>query len=382
MNSNTTRRRWVTAAALMGLAPWVGGCNPGARRPDGPQAEPLSVPQQAHAGESPGLRSRLQGTLVATSGSLVMVNLATGISRVHNLPGGTAAVTTVDTSGRLVRLHRRPVDRDDWQLESIGPGGERQPVWRVSDDLRDPIRQPALSGDGRQLAWVARPAQPPAGSTAEAWARQDWSVGGLMLLSTALPQGSAQPRALGVQVLATALVPHALSWLPDHQHVAVVTPGSRGERGQAVRGEIAWPDAQVELLHTATGERRRLGAGRQVWASVRGTTLLVAARGADPYSSHGPADLRLIDPSTGGEPSTAALTHRPADLRGVIGWLQDRYLVYRATVTPGAPSGLTVGNSPLVGAKLLEAVKVMDVRTGEFLTVLEGVDPRSRLSVA
>jgi len=65
----------------------------------------------------------------------------------------------------------------------------------------------------------------------------------------------------------------------------------------------------------------------------------------------------------------------------VIGWLDDRYLVYRGDVTPGAPSGLTTGNSPLVGPKRLQAVKVMDSQTGEFLTVLEGVDPRWPFSV-
>jgi hypothetical protein len=34
-----------------------------------------------------------------------------------------------------------------------------------------------------------------------------------------------------------------------------------------------------------------------------------------------------------------------------------------------------------VGPKRLQAVKVMDSQTGEFLTVLEGVDPRWPFSV-
>lgn len=380
MSNHPVRRRRLVVASVVGWAPFLAACNPGARRPEGLQAEPLSVPRQAHAGESPGLRARLQGTLVAASGRLLTLNLSTGVSRLHALPGGTAAVTAVDAGGHLVRLHRRPIERDDWQLERVDAAGERQSLWRAPDDQRDPIRQPALSGDGGALAWVARPSQLPSGVGAEAWARQDWHVGALTLLSTASP--SAPPRVPGVQVLATALMPHALSWLPDHQRLALITPGPRGERGQAVRGEVAWPDAQVELFHLPTGQRRRLGAGRQVWASVRGSTLMVASRGADAWSGHGPDDLRLIDPQQGDEPVSVKLNHRPAELRAVIGWLDDRYLVYRGAVTPGAPSGLTVGNSPLVGAKLLEAVKVMDVRTGEFLTVLEGVDPRSRLAVA
>ncbi len=76
-----------------------------------------------------------------------------------------------------------------------------------------------------------------------------------------------------------------------------------------------------------------------------------------------------------------ALSHTPKEVTAVLAWLDDRYLVYRGNVTPGAPSGLTTSNSPLVGPKLLQAVKVMDTQTGEFLTVLEGVDPRSRIAV-
>ena len=75
------------------------------------------------------------------------------------------------------------------------------------------------------------------------------------------------------------------------------------------------------------------------------------------------------------------LNHIPPEITAVLAWVNDRYLIYRGDVTSGAPSGLTTGNSPLVGPKRLQAVKVMDTYTGEYLTILEGVDPRRKIKV-
>jgi hypothetical protein len=48
--------------------------------------------------------------------------------------------------------------------------------------------------------------------------------------------------------------------------------------------------------------------------------------------------------------------------------------------TKGGPAKWTKNNSPLVGTKPMIAIKIFDLKTGEFQTVLKSVDPRDKVS--
>lgn len=374
------RRRLLLGCGSLPLLATI-GCASGASRPEGPQALPLSSPQRPYEGETPGLRARLRGTLVGAYGragavTVVAVDLATGQRRETPAPAG-AYPRPHDDSGRIIRaLHQPPVIQ--WQAAAA----PARTLWRAPQGVEslEPVRLLSVSPDGARVAWVVAPQ-----------GQRSWQVGRLLVLDieAAAGQGEgASARDLGGEILATSLVRDALAWFPDSRHLAVAARGPLGRQQPAPTVSRAEPDPQIEIVDVVQGTRRVLGPGREVWVPPDGGPLLVRrhaldARHPDPKAAHDawaypPRDLWLMDVESG---AAHPLPRVPPEITGVIAWLDQRHLVYRGHVTPGAPSGLTTGNSPLVGPKRLQAIKVMDVQTGEFLTVLDGVDPRSTLWV-
>lgn len=65
---------------------------------------------------------------------------------------------------------------------------------------------------------------------------------------------------------------------------------------------------------------------------------------------------------------------------GVIGFVEPSLPLYWAWPTEGARRGWTTSNSPLVGPKPMRTLKVMDLATGEFRTVIPSIDPRRTVS--
>lgn len=63
-----------------------------------------------------------------------------------------------------------------------------------------------------------------------------------------------------------------------------------------------------------------------------------------------------------------------------VALIDQRYLLFTGAAHPQSPRELTVNNSPLVGPKTMLALKVMDLQTQAVLTLLEGVDPRRRIT--
>ncbi|MGL4230392.1 MAG: hypothetical protein ACRCWJ_03415, partial [Casimicrobium sp.] len=72
-----------------------------------------------------------------------------------------------------------------------------------------------------------------------------------------------------------------------------------------------------------------------------------------------------------------AMTHH-----GVIGFASSKHVVYWAEPYAGRETQYTLSNSPLVGPKKLLSLRVANIDTGEFVTVVERIDPRARPSVA
>jgi len=64
-----------------------------------------------------------------------------------------------------------------------------------------------------------------------------------------------------------------------------------------------------------------------------------------------------------------------------LGFPAQNILAFRALPTQGdASSGWTTGNSPIVGPKPLTTVKLSNLDTGEFQTIVSGLDPRDPTS--
>lgn len=386
---NGTRRRLL----LAGLAGWLGtGCTTGASPPPGPQAQPMSLPSGRYAGESQTLGQRLRGTLVARHrfgphGEGFELDLRSGTRTGRAASGGwpNGSFSEPDAQGRVVfSWSRGPQESRQTGLDMLERSGQRRTLWQAAAPDY-PAPDLALSFNGQALAFLVR-------APGHEQSKGTPTVLRLWVLDTG-PPTSAKPLLEAHHVL-SGLVDSCLSWLGDNRHLAVVVQGPRGRAAGVPALSREEPDAQVMVVDTHTGQTRATLPGRQVWSSSDGASLLVRQHeipaGLDAAEARRrrawtlrPTDLvrRTV---TGPDISIGPpepLPHVPPEITAALGWLDDRYLVYRGDVTPGAPSGLTTGNSPLVGPKRLEAVKVMDTRTGEFVTVLEGVDPRSPVTV-
>jgi len=397
-------RRNVLSMSAVALAAAITGCASGARAPDGPIAPEMSLPAGAHAGETASLRTRLRGTLMGWMGprdrrELFELNLQTGERRMRPLNGLDTPVrpwqsSEPDRQGRVAIGVYTPDDKASPAssgFDLLGPSGQRQPLVRLNEPARVFSSESALSFDGNRLAHLRAPIPPSAPDAP----RRGTVVA--FHLWIAYSDGHTEARRLFADplVLGDGLLGDTISWFPDNRHLAVVVQGPRGRAAGAPTLSRDEPDAQVLVVDTDSGQHRPMGPGRQVWVSSDGQSVLVRLHEVSAEAASGPTKNRP-PPAWAQRPTQLvrraarpngefgppqALAHTPQDITAVLAWLDDRYLVYRGDVTPGAPSGLTTSNSPLVGPKRLQAVKVMDTQTGEFLTVLEGVDPRSRIAV-
>ncbi len=71
-----------------------------------------------------------------------------------------------------------------------------------------------------------------------------------------------------------------------------------------------------------------------------------------------------------------AMTHR-----GLVGFAGSTHVTYWAEPFTGRETQYTRSNSPLVGPKKLLSLRIANIENGEFVTVVERIDPRSRPSV-
>ncbi len=125
----------------------------------------------------------------------------------------------------------------------------------------------------------------------------------------------------------------------------------------------------VETVDVVSGATETIALGMNaVWSPDQGTLLFASS------IDH----LELRELATG--------VSRPLYLPGYVGrypWVRfvgPRRVLYRAVPTTGALPGFTGHNSPLIGPKQLVTLKVADVDTLQFTTVLDDLDPRHDLS--
>jgi hypothetical protein len=166
-----------------------------------------------------------------------------------------------------------------------------------------------------------------------------------------------------------------LSWFPDGQRMAFAALVSKDQvptgplEPDRFGGDTAgWPQVSaVDVLDTETSETEILHPGRNPVVSTDGRTVLVV-------------DFeyrwRLVDTAT--RQSTPVRV--PGQWGAPIALIDSRLVLYRGYPTAGTPIRLTAANSPLSGPKLMLSVKVADIDSSEFQTILPYFDPRTHVS--
>ena len=302
--------------------------------------------------ETPALRQRITGTLVTTEpvGGIVAIDLATltsksirptnaGRSAVHSLSepdeeGRVMLVTGVVSAERRYTVHMTNGDKE--QTLFTGPG---DPLWDNAISLV------SLAPRGGNAAFVVQPPE------------NDGKQFRPLLRGPLRLWDSAAGRARDLGITAIGERP---SWFPDGRRFAyaaeTVPTGASGSEP---------PEQIVRILDISTGENTLLASGHLPLVSSDGRSVLVT-RGRN-------FELVLIDVATHTEQKIA----RARGLGTPIALIDGRYLIYKGRPTPGAPTGVTTNNSPLVGSKAMMAVKLMDIQTGQFVTLVPLIDPRS-----
>ena len=299
--------------------------------------------------ETPGLRGQLTGSIVTVKpvGGIVAFDLPTLQSReVRPANAGRSAVQSVsepDGQGRVAFVDGNTADRT-YSIRILHDGSEQLLLTGAGDPLWDNAISPvSLAPAGGRLAYVA---QPPENANRKF---QALIQGPLRLWDSA---------AQSVRDLPATAAGERPSWFPDGRRLAWVSPAMPGHE----------PEPVVHVLDTQTGSDTILATGHLPLVSSDGQTVLVT-RGRS-------FELVLVNVATRAEQKIA----RAHGMGTPIALFDSRYLLYKGRPTAGAATGTTINNSPLVGPKAMLAVKVMDLQTMEFATLIPLIDPRSSVT--
>jgi len=361
-------RRHACHLLLLGLA----GC---ASEPRTPPPLVLAVPPRLWEGESAELATRLRGR--------VIVNRAGHGLEVLDLARPAAGLVTMalrppDASGRPLAIwDTSPPDATGAVAVLTAAEGERRHALRLlapsraprvlreapGEPLWDrPVSALALSADGQRLAFVAQ---------------EDPSVrhrplhrGVLTVLDLSQPAvGLAPPLELDAALMALRrALGQRPAWMPGHTSLVYAAAGPQGLALAQAPVPERQPDPELRLIDLARGTDERLTNGHSPVVSTDGQSVLL---------TRGPAlELFVRDFASASERRLP----RRHGLGLPVAWIDSRYLLYTGAPHPQAPQGQTTNNSPLVGPKTMRALRVQDTLTGEVLTLLEGVDPRVKVT--
>ena len=149
---------------------------------------------------------------------------------------------------------------------------------------------------------------------------------------------------------ATALN-RGLSWFPDGKRLAYVQPGE--------------PET-IYVLDVESGERKPLLKGRFAMVSTDGESVLVNRAEGNFVVDLKTEDSRKVD--------------WPGKWGGPIAFIRKNLILYWGLPTTGAAPKVTENNSPLVGPKPMGTLKLGDLSSGRFQTVVPYIDPRREVS--
>ena len=368
------RRRQLCWAATLALA----GC---ASEPRQPPTRVLTVPERIWDGETAELADRVSArVLVAThAGSVSMLELRHWREGLKAHPAMRAAqadlggrlppiweLSNPDARGAFVALVTDEGDRRH-ALRLLHPGRAQRVLRReAGEPLWDrAVSGMALSPDGRRLAMVVQ--------TDPAVRHRPLHLGRLVVLDLAAPPGAdglppelPLPRAADGFPLELGQRP---AWINGGRQLLVAAAGPQGRA--ATDKPVApalQPDPQIELIDLDQQTRTVVMPGHSPMTGGQGAGFMLARGSSFNWS-------QVDAPGEGLRP-----VPRKHGLSTPVALIDQRYLLFVGTPHPQSPRELTANNSPLVGPKTMLALKVMDLQTQAVLTLLEGVDPRRRIT--
>jgi len=163
------------------------------------------------------------------------------------------------------------------------------------------------------------------------------------------------PATRSIRLLDAPGIEQKPAWFPDGRRLVFVHPPIEGT-------------PRLVLLDVVSGEREQIAVGDVPVVSSDGRTILTRQQ----------AGLTLLEVATRtGKPITL-----PGNLAAPLALIDSRYVIYRALPTEGLPTGVTSNNSPLVGPKAMQSIKLIDLENGQFVTLVDLVDPRDHISVS
>jgi len=167
------------------------------------------------------------------------------------------------------------------------------------------------------------------------------------------------------------------SWFPNAEQLAYVALVPRSDIPKEpwpdpeAFEDISWPEIPVVKIYDLTsGESRILHVGWDPVVSPDGMSLVASL----PDAAESPiiVDVRTGESRMGAWPGTF--------WNGVIAYVDSDTILYRGLPTVGAEPKLGVQYSPLVGKKQLLTLKIADINSGAFMTVVDYVDRRHEVS--
>jgi hypothetical protein len=340
------------------LAALVAATMPGgyAQAPPAPQpAWTPPPPLGTVAGPEADVAGNLRGRIVGVEGGDLVV-YEPGGSRLllypRMSPCRVAAAAGPDRAGRISYVEEcRTLGRYAFRTIGIDGGGDRAVLER-NGEVPWILAMLALAPIGGTLAWLQ-----PAG--------QDQAL--LSLLDTA----SGAMRDLGTVSAAD------MAWFPDGRHL-LLTDGGNAGRGSPDRAA----PARVRVLDVTTGDVRPIDVGRPanlVFPDGRRILLGAARRRPPPGAGAAGAPIRYaVMDLESGEIREASC---PGAWGGPIGAVDADRIVYWGLPTRDlAPGRGDAVASALVDKTQTGTLKVCELETGRFKTVLFGVDPMSAYS--
>lgn len=291
----------------------------------------------------------------------------TGEANVHDVAGP-------DREGRIVLIENLMMEgRHSVTVLEPGRSSSREVASRPGDALwQKAAGDPALAPVGGRVAMISTSRDAPVAD------RVVFRAGDIEILDVddgrSTRTSASAVRDVTVPGLGgTGRELRELAWLPDGRRLVfseLVESDRLEGRFEAQRGRTdfaRWDLVPVvTVLDVETGERRRLTVGLGPVASSTGRKVL---------TEDGHGHYALVDIETGQREDVEI----PGDWRGPISLVEDRWLLYLGLPTAGAEPRYTIDNSPMVGPKPMGDLKVLDLESGDFQTLIRGIDPRESL---
>lgn len=353
-----TRRRVAYRVPLLLVAAAVVvtviACRRGEEPPlptlDGPEAEDLVSMVSGYI-----VMDRPVGGMVALSlpdrKEVVLRPEGTDQGTVHSVSGP-------DREGRIVYVENHMVEKFVRLKTMRIPGADDTVIFERRGDAlwQHVIGSPALAPEGGLVAfvWNATPGYDPG------------IAGPLEIWDLVTKRG----RETGVTA-----ADEGLAWFRDGRRLAFVELLPKREAQLIALGSpefaaeysIKGGTPVISMLDLTDGARTPVHIGIEPFVSPDGTAILMKDAAGRWWS---------LDLASG----SAEKASWSGDWRGPIAWIADDLLLYWGFPTSGSPVRHTEFGSPLVKRHSMGDLKLSVLGTGRFQTVMQGIDPRRRLS--